>query len=51
MYGYIYKFTIIPTGHFYVGKHKYKDKNVLDEGYFGSGIIWSRVLSKYDKKD
>ena len=50
MYGYIYKFTLIPTGKYYIGKHKY-NKNMIDESYWGSGKLWRREISQYDKED
>ena len=49
MYGYIYKFTIIPTGKFYIGQHKYENKTCLDENYWGSGTLWHKALLKYGK--
>lgn len=46
MYGYIYKFTLIPTGKIYVGKHK---ATKFDENYYGSGKYWLPEVEKYGK--
>lgn len=46
MYGYIYKFTFLPTGKFYVGKHRYSGNN-LDENYWGSGTAWNKDIDEY----
>ena len=46
MYGYIYKFTLIPTGKIYVGKHK---SEIFDESYYGSGFYWIPEVEKYGK--
>ena len=51
MYGYIYKFTFIPTLDWYVGKHKYLKCLELDPSYWGSGIKWNALISQYDKKE
>ena len=48
MNAYIYKFTLIPTGKFYVGQHT---SDEFDENYYGSGVIWKKALSKYSKED
>lgn len=48
MYGYIYKFTLLETGDFYVGKHKYSYE-CLDESYWGSGVKWTALIRQYDK--
>lgn len=48
MYGYVYKFTLIPTGKIYIGQHKHQ---TFDENYYGSGVYWSRAISEYDKTD
>lgn len=47
-YGYIYKFTLIPTGKIYVGKRK---GSIFDENYWGSGPCWKIAISQYDKTD
>lgn len=49
MYGYIYKFTFLPTGKFYVGKHHYENHDKLDENYWGSGVGWNRDINNYIK--
>lgn len=49
MYGYIYKFTLVPTGDFYVGLHKYENQTELDENYWGSGNKWKELISQYDE--
>lgn len=46
--GYIYKFTLIPTGMIYVGKH---NRGVFDEAYYGSGVRWKAVIANYSTKD
>lgn len=51
MYGYIYKFTFLPTGDFYVGKHKYENETTLDESYWGSGKKWNKLITKYQKSE
>jgi hypothetical protein len=40
--GYVYKFTHIDTGMYYIGSHNGKKKN-----YSGSGLIWQRAKVKY----
>lgn len=45
-YGYVYKFTFIPTGKIYVGKHRYSNR-ILDEDYFGSGTLWNNEINNY----
>ncbi len=47
-FGYIYKFTLIPTGKIYVGK---RQKSKFDESYYGSGISWLNEISNYKKED
>lgn len=44
MYGYIYKFTLIPTGLIYVGK---RCRSEFDENYFGSGTKWLRAINYF----
>ena len=48
MYGYVYKFTLIPTGKIYVGKHACQKFN---EEYLGSGVYWNRAINKYGKEN
>lgn len=48
MYGYIYKFTMVPTGKIYVGK---RTKPEFDPGYFGSGKKWRPALRYYGKEN
>lgn len=48
MYGYIYKFTLIPTGLIYVGKRK---SETFDENYYGSGKKWKKEIINYSKSD
>ena len=50
MYGYIYKFTLVPTSKIYVGKHKYQYEK-LDEDYWGSGHKWKRTISNFSHND
>lgn len=47
-YGYIYKFTLIPTGKIYVGKRKAKK---FDENYYGSGCKWKPLVEEYGKEN
>ena len=51
MYGYIYKFTFLPTGDFYIGQHKYENQNDLDESYWGSGKKWNKLIQQYPKSE
>ncbi len=51
MCGYIYKFTFLPTGDWYIGQHKYENKVDLDKSYWGSGIKWSKLISQYNKSE
>lgn len=44
MYGYIYKFTLEPTGLIYVGK---RVSEKFDESYWGSGIAWAIAINEY----
>ena len=46
MFGYIYKFTMIPTGKIYIGKRECQS---FDEHYWGSGKLWKVDLEKYGK--
>lgn len=46
-YGYIYKFTYIPKNLIYVGKRK---ATAFDESYYGSGVMWKRLISSCDKQ-
>lgn len=46
-YGYIYKYTFIPKNLIYVGKRKSKK---FDNSYYGSGIMWSRIISGCNKE-
>jgi group I intron endonuclease len=46
MYGYIYKFTLIPTGKIYVGKRK---ATSFDTKYYGSGKKWKPLVEQYGK--
>lgn len=48
MYYYIYRITNIHTGKFYIGSHK---TQVLNDGYFGSGIYLRRSIKKYGKEN
>lgn len=48
MYGYIYKFTLIPTGMIYIGQHK---SPKFDTKYVGSGTRWLDVISNYSLDD
>ena len=48
MYGYIYKFTLIPTGKIYVGKRK---SSTFDDKYFGSGKYWKPLIKQYGKEN
>lgn len=52
MYGYIYKFTFLPTNDWYVGKHKYEVEDVsLDKKYWGSGTAWRELIKTIPNKD
>jgi len=46
--GYIYKFTLIPTGKIYIGK---RQKPEFDNKYWGSGTTWKKVISNFKKED
>lgn len=46
-YGYIYKFTFLPKNLIYIGKRK---APVFDENYYGSGVMWKRIISDCDKE-
>lgn len=46
--GYIYKTTNKINGKIYIGQ---KHKSILDENYFGSGILIKRALNKYGKEN
>lgn len=48
MYGYIYKYTFLPTNGWYIGKHKYTKGFELDEAYWGSGVKWRKLISRYN---
>ena len=48
MYGYVYKFTLIPTGKIYVGKRK---SETFDQSYFGSGKKWKPLVEQYGKEN
>lgn len=48
MYGYIYKFTLIPTGKIYIGK---RQKEHFDNNYWGSGVNWVKAIKNYSKND
>ena len=47
MKGYIYKFTILTTGTYYVGQH-FSSKKF--ERYWGSGRVWERIINKMKRK-
>ena len=47
MKGYIYKFTILTTGMYYVGQHF---SNKKFERYWGSGRVWERIINKMKRK-
>ena len=40
----VYKTTIIKTGQYYIGKHSTK---IIEDGYFGSGVIISNYIAKH----
>ena len=45
MYGIIYKTTNLSNGKIYIGQHKC---NTVDfDGYFGSGVVFTKALKKY----
>lgn len=44
----VYKTTHIPSGRFYIGRHKTRD---LDDGYLGSGTIISRLLRAHPRNE
>jgi hypothetical protein len=44
----VYKTVHVPTNRFYIGRHVTND---IDDGYFGSGTIISRLLKKHPKED
>lgn len=46
-YGYIYKFTFLPKNLIYIGKKKAKE---FVNSYYGSGVMWSRIISKCNKQ-
>lgn len=48
MYGYIYKFTVIPTNLIYVGQRKSES---IDDSYWGSGKKWKEILKLYGKEN
>ena len=48
MYGYIYKTTNLFNGKIYIGQHK---ATTFDENYYGSGIRFVNVFSKYGKNN
>lgn len=48
MYGYVYKTTNIINGKMYIGQHK---SEKFDESYKGSGVILTKALEKYGKKE
>lgn len=43
-YGYVYKFTLVPTGLIYVGK---RISSVFDESYWGSGSNWAKEIARF----
>lgn len=45
----IYKTTNLVTGKFYIGKHKQEGTEF--DGYFGSGRVIKRAISKYGKEN
>ena len=47
MKGYIYKFTILTTGTYYVGQH-FSSKKF--ERYWGSGRVWENRLKYWKRK-
>ena len=51
MYGYIYRFTFLPTLEWYVGQHKYKNHTTIDKKYWGSGSKWKSLINQYDKSE
>lgn len=48
MFGYIYKTTNLINGKIYVGKH---EASAFDTSYIGSGVVFSKALKKYGKKN
>jgi len=44
----VYKTTNLTNGHYYIGVHKQKD--LLFDGYYGSGIGLKRAMKKYGRQ-
>lgn len=47
-FGYIYKFTDLTTGKIYIGK---REAVSFDKNYWGSGKLWSEIVTKIGKQN